>query len=74
MSMGVGSYLDTLAQMHDLISRLETERKKHRAAEDVLIDQLRRQLSHLEMVVHRREDEYDRLQEQYCALKERLQP
>lgn len=25
MSMGVGSYQDTLAQMHDLISQLETE-------------------------------------------------
>lgn len=70
MSMHVGSYQDTLAQMHSLIGQLEDERKKHRAAEDVLIDSLRHQLQHLEAVVHRREDEYDRLQEKYCALIE----
>ena len=70
MSMGVGNYQDTLSQMHVLINQLDDARKQHRAAEDVLIDQLRRQLLHLESVVSRREDEYDRLQEKYCALKE----
>jgi hypothetical protein len=39
----------------------------------VLIDQLRHQLLHLESVVARREDEYDRLQEKYCTLKERAE-
>ena len=72
MSMGVGNYQDTLSQMHILVNQLDDARKKHRAAEDVLIDQLRRQLLHLESVVSRREDEYDRLQEKYCALRERF--
>lgn len=70
IGMGVGDYADTLAQMYDLISQLEDARKKHRAAEDLLIDQLRSRLGHLEAVVHRREEEYDRLQERFCVLTE----
>jgi hypothetical protein len=70
MSMGVGSYQDTLMQMHELIGQLEQTRKEHRAAEDLLIEQLRQRLVHLEAIVCHREDEYDRLEERFCALQE----
>jgi predicted nuclease with TOPRIM domain len=70
MSLGVGSWQDTIAQMNALISQLDAQRKEHRSAEDALIDQLRRHVSHLESVLARREDEYDRLQERFCALRE----
>ena len=70
MEMGVGSYRDTLAQMHDLVGQLDRTRNEHRSAEDLLIGQLRQQLANLEFVVSRREDEYDRLQEKYCKLRE----
>jgi len=68
--MGVGSYQDTLAEMHNLINRLEDARKAHRAAEDTLIDQLRMHCSHLEAVIHRRELEFDRLEGRLSALIE----
>jgi predicted nuclease with TOPRIM domain len=70
LSLGVGSWQDTIAQMNELISQLDAKRKEHRSAEDALIDQLRRHVSHLESVLHRREDEYDQLQERFCALQE----
>ena len=69
MSLGMGSWQDTIAQMNELIGQLDTQRKEHRSAEDVLIDQLRRHVSHLESVLARREDEYDQLQERFCALQ-----
>jgi predicted nuclease with TOPRIM domain len=70
MSMGVGSYQDTLAEMHTLINRLEDARKAHRQAEDVLIDQLRKHCLHLESVIHRREQEFDRIEDRLSALIE----
>lgn len=72
MDLGMVSYQDTLSQMHELISQLDESRKASRSAEDALIDQLRRHLSHLESVVHHREDEYDRLQERFCKMQEEL--
>ena len=71
MSLGMGSWQDTIAQMHELISQLDTQRKDRRSAEDALIDQLRHHISHLESVLARREDEYDQLQERFCALQEK---
>lgn len=70
MSMGVGSYQDTLAEMYSLIGRLEDARKEHRAAEDVLIDQLRRHCMHLESVIHRREAEFDSIEQRLSDLIE----
>ena len=70
MSLGMGTWQDTLSQMHDLINQLDDQRKAHRSAEDLLIDQLRRRLAHLEAVIHSREDEYDQLQERFCALRD----
>lgn len=70
MSLGMGSWRDTIAQMNELVGQLDTQRKEQRSAEDALISQLRRHISHLESVLGRREDEYDELQERFCALKE----
>lgn len=70
MSLGVGSWQDTIAEMNDLISQLDQTRQASRSAEDMLISQLRRRLSHLEAVLHRREEEYDELQERFCALQD----
>ena len=71
MSLGMDSWRDTLTQMNDILDQMSREREQQRSAEDQLIDLMRRRLSHLEAVLHRREDEYDQLQEKFCALRER---
>lgn len=70
MRMGVGSYQDTLAEMQMLLNQLESARKTHREIEDDLIDQLRRHCGHLEAVIHRREDEFEQIEERLSALIE----
>jgi predicted nuclease with TOPRIM domain len=72
MNLGVGSWQDTLAQMNSLLDRLQAAGKAHRSAEDELLDQLRQHTGRLEAALHRREDEYDQLQERFCQLKDEM--
>lgn len=72
ISLGMDSWQDTLSQMYAVIDRIDQQRKEHRSAEDTLIDQLRHHVAHLEASIHRREGEYDRLQERYCRMQEDL--
>lgn len=70
MQLDVGSWQDTISQMYALLGQIKDSRQAQRSAEDQLLDQLRLRVQRLEAVIHRREVEYDRLQERFCALQE----
>jgi hypothetical protein len=66
MDMGVGDWRDTIAQMHGLLGEL----RETRSEESRIIEMLEARVVSLESILHRRECEYDKLQEQFCALEQ----
>lgn len=72
MSLGMGSWRDTVSQMNEILDQLARMRSEHRSAEDELIRQMKARISRLESVLHRREMEYDELQERFCQMQGEL--
>lgn len=72
MSLGMSSWQDTVSQMNRILDQLSQLRSEHRSAEDELLRQMKARIGRLESVLHRREDEYDRLQERFCQMQDEL--
>lgn len=68
MEMGIGDWQDTLEQVNRLNDTIQDANKEQRDMVSLLSGRIR----HLENVIHRREEEYDHLQNDYIELKESL--
>lgn len=70
MECGVGNWRQTIADMNELLNTLAETSRKHESETAQLVNQMRRHIARLETCIHRRELEYDRLQEEMCRQKD----
>src|SRR6266568_6300376 len=67
MELGTGDWRATVGQLHELIDQMAAQTRTAQSETGQLIDEMRRRINRLEAIIHRREQEYDALQEQVCA-------